>query len=232
MSTSSVEAMVALRRKLTAVATVIVAVVLGVTGVVLVTWQHRQLVDGVDDTLRRDAGAVQAELATGSVVGGNTGDERGVQVVRVDGSVLAASAILGGEPPLAAMPGGSDRIQTVRLPIDDDTFRLLSRRVDLPAGRFAIHVVESLSDVHDSVRSLTESLLIAFPTLLMLLALLTWWMVGRTLRPVAVAAQRQEQFVADASHELRTPLARARARLEVDLAHPDGVDLGETALGT
>jgi signal transduction histidine kinase len=220
--------MVALRRKLTALATTFVAVVLAVTGVVLVSWQHRQLLGGVDDTLRRDADATQASLEAGSVVGGNTGDERGVQVVRADGTVLTASAILAGEPPLAATPTTGDRLQTVRLPIDDDSFRLISRRVDLPSGTFTIHLVETLSDVHDSVRALTDSLLIAFPALLVLLAVLTWWLVGRTLRPVAAAAQRQEQFVADASHELRTPLARARTRLEVDIAHPAGVDAADT----
>ena len=228
MTSTSSDAMAALRRKLTALATTFVAVVLAVAGVVLVSWQHRQLVGGVDDTLRRDADAVQASLAGGSVLGGNTGDERGVQVVRADGSVLTASAILAGEPSLAASPARGDRVQTVRLPIDDDSFRLLSRRVDLPSGTFTIHVVETLSDVHDSVGALTDSLLIAFPVMLVLLALLTWWLVGRTLRPVAAAARRQEQFVADASHELRTPLARARTRLEVDLAHPEGVEAVDT----
>ena len=78
------------------------------------------------------------------------------------------------------------------------------------------------------MHTLTASLLIAFPVVLVLLVLLTWWLVGRTLRPVAVASERQERFVSDAAHELRTPLARARTRLEVDLAHPDGVDVRET----
>jgi len=38
------------------------------------------------------------------------------------------------------------------------------------------------------------------------------------------ATERQRRFVADASHELRTPLTAIRARLEVDLAHPDGAN--------
>src|SRR5207244_9323454 len=33
-----------------------------------------------------------------------------------------------------------------------------------------------------------------------------YWLAGRTLRPIAVAMDRQRAFAADASHELRTPL--------------------------
>jgi signal transduction histidine kinase len=44
------------------------------------------------------------------------------------------------------------------------------------------------------------------------------------LRRLDDATDRQRQFVADASHELRSPLTGMRARLEVDLAHPDAAD--------
>jgi signal transduction histidine kinase len=44
------------------------------------------------------------------------------------------------------------------------------------------------------------------------------------LRRLEHATDRQRRFVADASHELRNPLTGIRARLEVDLAHPNGAD--------
>jgi signal transduction histidine kinase len=221
--------MAALHRKLALLATAIVAVVLAGTAVTLIIWQRHDLIEGVDAALHREADTAAARLISDNFVADNSGEDRGIQVVGPDGSVIAASTTLAGQPPLAPTPPSRDQLATLRLPIDDDSFRLLSRRVDLASGVVTVHVIETLSDVHDSVRTLTESLLITFPPVLALLAALTWWLVGRSLRPVAAAAQRQERFVADASHELRTPLARARTRLEVDTAHPDGVDLAETA---
>jgi signal transduction histidine kinase len=221
--------MAALHRKLALLATAIMAVVLAGTAITLITWQRHDLIEGVDIALRREADSAQAMLVSDSFIADNSGEDRGVQIVGPDGSVIAASTTLAGQPPLAPIPMSGDALATLRLPIDDDSFRLLSRRVDLPSGVDTVHVIETLSDVHDSVRTLTESLLVIFPPVLALLAVLSWWLIGRTLRPVAAAAQRQERFVADASHELRTPLARARTRLEVDTTHPDGVDLAETA---
>ena len=45
---------------------------------------------------------------------------------------------------------------------------------------------------------------------------------------MAIAARRQQRFVADASHELRTPLARMRAELEADRAAPRSGDVEVT----
>jgi signal transduction histidine kinase len=48
------------------------------------------------------------------------------------------------------------------------------------------------------------------------------------LERVDESARRQQRFVADASHELRSPLTRIRTEIEVDQAHPRGVDLAAT----
>ena len=62
--------------------------------------------------------------------------------------------------------------------------RLLSRAVDAPSGPATIHVAAPSDDISDSVAALRQSLLVAVPLSAGVLALLTWVLVGRTLRPV------------------------------------------------
>lgn len=56
---------------------------------------------------------------------------------------------------------------------------------------------------------------------LALTGLAGYWLAGRAMQPIAIALQRQRDFVADASHELRTPLTLLRANAEVLARHPD-----------
>jgi signal transduction histidine kinase len=222
----------ALRRRLTVAATVAVAVLLAAMATLLLSLQRRQLVADVDEALRERANRLEAALAIGpsSVVDDPAQDDRAVQVVAAGGRIIAATANLHSTSPIAEPPDGDERIRTLDgLPIDEDEFRVLSRRVSVAGDEAVVHIAESIDDIDENVRVLGGSLLLAFPVALAALAGLTWWLVGRTLVPVEDAARRHERFVADASHELRSPLARMRARLEVDLAHPEGMDLSDTA---
>ena len=118
--------MAALHRKLALLATAIMAVVLAGTAITLITWQRHDLIEGVDAALRREADTAQAMLVSDTFVADNSGEDRGVQIVGPNGSVIAASTTLAGQPPLAPIPTSRDKIATLRLPIDDDSFRLLS----------------------------------------------------------------------------------------------------------
>jgi signal transduction histidine kinase len=180
-----------LRSRVTLLSTAAVAAVLVLTGVALVGVQRHQLVAHLDAALRRRADDVISTVANGQKPGTLRdlgGDEDSLaQIVGADGTVIAATHNILGNPPVADAPsaGARDRRETVDgLVIDDDASRLLSRRVETLNGPVVIHVARTLDEVDDSVSTLVRSLALAIPVLLALYAALVWWLVGRTLRPI------------------------------------------------
>jgi signal transduction histidine kinase len=47
-----------------------------------------------------------------------------------------------------------------------------------------------------------------------------YFLAGRTLRPIQIMVDDQNQFITDASHELRTPLTSLKSEIEVNLRDP------------
>lgn len=258
------------RFRVTAAATLAVGLVLLVGSLALVAAQVRQVQANLDRSLQQRGDDLEAELRAGRVpqqpATPRGGDVGVVQVVDETGHVVTASANVAGDGPIADDPPAGRREvfrSVASLPVDDDRFRILSRRVSSSEGPFIVHVAASADIVAESSAALRGSLLAGVPLLLVVLAGVTWLVVGRTLRPIEAiraevasieggergrrvpmpagddevarlattmnamldridaAADRQQQFVADASHELRSPLTRMRTELEVDLAHPD-----------
>jgi signal transduction histidine kinase len=212
----------AVRLRVTALATAALAVVLAIAGVTLVVVQRAALIEDVDDAGLAIAAGVAADLDSNPItqpIQVAADDDTAVQVV-ADGSVRASTAHVAGEAPLTTRTGGAETLDVA--PHAEGRFRVLVTDVDTADGPARLIVAVALDDVDASIAALIRSLLLTTPVALVALAAVVWWVVGRTLRPVEVANQRQQRFVADASHELRGPLARIRSELEVDLAHPDG----------
>jgi signal transduction histidine kinase len=88
-------------------------------------------------------------------------------------------------------------------------------------GVLRVSVQRSLDDAGEARSSVILALAIGLPAVLIVVALITWVVVGVALRPVRASQERQRRFVADASHELRSPVAAIRQHAEVAAAHPE-----------
>jgi signal transduction histidine kinase len=179
-----------IRLRITALAAVLVAMVLIVAAVALVAVQRQQLVAGVDATLEQRADDLAGLVRAGDrppvrLSGGQL--DGFAQLVTDRGEVLAASPNLAGAPAIPAEldPGRTQTVRTVAgLPVDNDAFRLLTRRVETPTGPALLHLGASLDDISDGTAALATSLAVTIPLVVALLTLLVWWLAGRILAPV------------------------------------------------
>ncbi len=179
-----------IRFRITATATLVVLAVLVLASIALVTAQRRVLTETLDEAVEQRVAELEDLVMAGTVPEALTGlgeDDTAAQVVSSTGAVVAASPNVTGAPPLADRPlsSGPGTVRTVHdMPHDPEAFRLLSRRVEGPEGPTVIHVAATLDDIDESVATLATSLTVAVPLVGALMAVLIWWLVGRTLRPV------------------------------------------------
>ncbi len=200
-----------LRLRLTLLSTGVVTAMLLATAVALTATQRSQLSDNLDVSLQQRADFVETRLDDDPTLVwfeniDSTGDDRGLQLVSNDGSVLAASRLLVDQPPLPVEPDvdGRDRI-TDGDPIgtDDDRYRVLTRPVRIGDSGAVLHVAQSADEVDEAVAALIGGLAIGLPIVVALLAGLLWWLVGRTLRPVDLIRRKVDTINAtDSTHRL------------------------------
>ncbi len=103
------------------------------------------------------------------------------------------------------------------LKIDDVSYRYVLQAT--PSGGYQMVLLSRTLEL-----SMLSRMLILFVVLIVFglacMAAISLLLANWTVRPIALAWEKQKQFVADASHELKTPLAVISANTEVILANP------------
>ena len=194
-----------LRIRTTAVATAIVAVALVIAGFALFAFVGRSLTASLHDTAIARTRQVAERLSSGERLPEPADpEEESVQLLAP------------GEPLGPVEIDGPFLVETTPFVAADGTHHVIA-------------VVRGLDDIYEAQHTVARALYIGVPALIVVVALVTWWIAGITLRPVERAHERQRRFVADAAHELRSPVASIRQHAEVASAHPETTDVRELA---
>lgn len=178
------------RVRTTLFATLVVTVALIVGAIVLLVVQQRALVAGLERSARNRATDVAALAKRGALPKTLTAakeDAAFTQVIGPNGRVLAASENLRNEGRALEVTPGDAKVVVVTAtiaPFDGDRFRVAVRRVDTPSGPAIVYAGDRLEAVEEATRNLALVLGFGLPLLVGLVALTTWRVTGRALRPV------------------------------------------------
>jgi signal transduction histidine kinase len=202
------------RVRVTLAAVLVVGVCLAAGGAWIVKAHRASLTENVETAARlrsRDIAATITDGAFPRILAVPRGDENLVQVVDARGRVVAASANIDGEPRISTLQPDADgysvRSEDLLAP-GEGPFRVVARRVTTPSGVFTVYVAGSLEPVADSADSLVRLLLFGLPTLLVLVGITTWVVVGRALRPVE-SIRREVEIIGAQDLHRRVPEPRA-----------------------
>ncbi|HVQ89127.1 MAG TPA: HAMP domain-containing sensor histidine kinase [Actinomycetes bacterium] len=116
--------------------------------------------------------------------------EEFVQVLR-DGQVVASSENVSGLP-LLASPSTGEHIRLDDVPFTNAPFIVASAA----QGDLVAVVGRNIDDEVDAAATVRKALLFGVPLLLLVVGVVTWWIVGRTLRPVEDIRKEVEQISA------------------------------------
>jgi signal transduction histidine kinase len=173
-----------IRIKATAASLVVIAVALAIAGVGLVNVLRTSQIRSIDTTLELRATDIESLISQGGLDSVSVDDDEDsfVQIIDADGTVVASSTNVEGEPRI--LEGGDGRTVTMPIPqVDTDDFRV---HVHLTAGEapLAIVVGTNLENVNRVQRTVRGALALALPVIALLMAAMIWLVIGRALRPV------------------------------------------------
>jgi signal transduction histidine kinase len=193
-----------LRARLTVLATSVLAIGLGAGALLLVVSLGHSLTTALDASARRTAQDVAVLVNNGEALPEplpvGDGNTVVVQVIDSAGRVDAASAGADHLVPLLPPPALAEIRAGKILQVSGDqagvtgSLRVLGVAAGPRGDRRTVVVAVDASQTGESVRVLRTALFIGVPILLVLLALLSWYVVGRALRPVEELRRGAEEI--------------------------------------
>lgn len=184
-----------IRVRTTLGASVVALVVLAIAAVLLVATLRRSQLSTIGQGLDLRATDIESLLDGGAApasVAVESEDNSFVQILDARGNVIASSNNVEGEPPVVSStrPGWSTRSIPA---LGNQEFRVHARATD-GEQRVTIVVGTSLEDLQRTQDTLVRALVVGVPALLILLGALTWFVVGRALRPVDIIRRRVDEI--------------------------------------
>jgi signal transduction histidine kinase len=135
-----------------------------------------------------------------------------IQVVDADGRVVAASQNLTGRPPVGHLrpDEGTLRATWSGEPfLDEHRQRIVAVTAITPSGTVTVYAGTSLRDADQADEITSVALGIGAPLLLATVALVTWWVTGRALRPVEAIRAEVAEITGHALHR-RVPVPHSQ----------------------
>ena len=178
------------RARMTVLATLVAVIAVGISAVALLVVLRHSLERAGDDAAKTRAQDLAALATTGTLPRLLTvpNDEDVAQVVDASGAVLAGSTGHTGRAIATFAPEGKAPVVRMVRDVPDDNelidFRVWAQRARTPDGPVTVYVGTSLESVNETIATVRRVLLLILPPLLALLAVASWVLVGRALRPV------------------------------------------------
>ena len=171
-----------IRFRIAALAVAIASGLLICVSLLMTTGLRWQLTDNLDEGLHQRADTIAAVVSDTLPTQLSADEDLLIQVVDSNGTVLSASSNLAGLEPTTSLRPGIRNISNV--PGRTEEFRVLVREISSNSAQVTLIVGVNNDDVTDPVRILTRLLAVTVPAVILILGALTWWLTGRTLRPV------------------------------------------------
>lgn len=171
-----------IRFRITALAVAMSAGLLIGVSLLMATVLRWQLTDNLDEGLNQRADTIAAVVGDTLPTRLSADEDLLIQVVDSNEVVLSSSSNLAGAQPITSLRSGIRNISNVAG--RPEAFRVLVRHINSGSAQVTLIVGVNNDDVTDPVTILSGLLAVTVPAVVVLLGALTWWLTGRTLRPV------------------------------------------------